>query len=501
MTPTRPSLRREPQAIALMRLRLLSLAALLVLSPLALAQEKSSAARPSFAEVADKLKDSVVTISTAAAPQEAPTVAGKPNKKGEDGQPFHEFFEEFFGRSPDGLPQHITSVGSGFVIDAEGYIVTNNHVVEGGGEIYVDFHDGTRLKVEKVVGRDVKTDITVLKVSPKEGEPLSAVTFGDSGAMRVGDWVMAVGNPFGLGGTVTVGILSATGRDINSGPYDEYLQTDAAINRGNSGGPLFNGLGEVIGINTAIISPTGGSIGLGFAVPSNVAKRVVDHLRLYGETRRGWIGVRVQSINEDLAGSLGLDRPRGALIADVSEDGPAKAAGLAEGDVILAYAGTEVRSSRQLPRLVAQSSVDEDVDVEVLRGGARKTLKVKVGLLDETAAAVTAKAPKPETSPDLPQKKPMNGLTVLPLTDALRAAYSLAPGLEGVVVTAVETGGAAGSGLAPGDVILEAAHQKVRTLEEFEARLASLKLLERRTALLTIAKRDGAVTFVDVDLD
>lgn len=488
----------------LLRAAVVSLPMLAPAVALAQAQAQASiAGHPSFAGIADSLKDAVVTISTAAPESEDESaVAGKPDgqdKKNGGEQPFHEFFEEFFDKSPEGMPQHITSVGSGFVVDPQGFVVTNNHVVEGGGDVYVNFNDGSRLKVEKIVGRDVKTDLTLLKVAPKSGQPLKAVAFGDSSAMRVGDWVMAVGNPFGLGGTVTVGILSATGRDINSGPYDEYLQTDAAINRGNSGGPLFNGRGQVIGVNTAIISPTGGSIGLGFAVPSNIAARVVEQLRLYGETRRGWIGLRIQSLNEDIAAGLGLERPEGALVASVSNGGPAELAGISEGDVILSFAGASVRSSRQLPRLVAQSPVDQEVEVQVLRKGERKTLKVKVALLDEKGPNPSAQTPQ-SSIPDLPQKKPMKGIIISPLTDELREVYSLDPSLEGVVVTAVDRAGAA-FGVAPGDVIVEAAHQKVRTLDEFESRVASLKSQERRSALLTVAKHAGAITFVDVELE
>ena len=244
----------------------------------------------------------------------------------------------------------------------------------------------TELKVDKILGRDLKTDITLLKVTPKPGKPLKAAAFGNSAKMRVGDWVLAIGNPFGLNGTVTAGILSGTGRDINAGPYDEFLQTDASINRGNSGGPLFNAKGEVIGINTAIFSPTGGSIGLGFAIPSNTARRVVDQLQLYGETRWGFIGVRVQSVSDDLAGDLGLSHAEGALIARVDRGGPAAQAGLEEGDVILSFGGLPIRHSRQLPRVVAQMPIGEGVAAEVSRHGEKKSLTIKIARLDEKSA-------------------------------------------------------------------------------------------------------------------
>jgi serine protease Do len=482
-------------------------AVLLVSAPVP-ARDSATAGYPSFAEIAGDLKDAVVTISTSS-PQEPETglTPRAPKKsqqeQAEPSQPFEEFFQDFFGGGEGGTSGQVTSVGSGFVIDETGLIVTNNHVVEGGGEIYINFADGSRLKVEKIVGRDVKTDLTLLKVTPKDGKVLKSVRFGDSAAVRVGDWVMAVGNPFGLGGTVTVGILSATGRDINAGPYDEFLQTDAAINRGNSGGPLFNARGEVIGVNTAIISPTGGSIGLGFAVPSNTAKRVVDHLQRYGETRRGWIGVRVQSLNDDIASSLNLAKPEGALVASVEKGGPAEQAGFAEGDVIVTYAGAPVRSSRMLPRLVAQSNVEDEIEVQVLRAGERKALKVRVGQLAETGVEVAGAAPSPSgdipAAPEKPKRQSMKGVDVSPLTDRLRASFALDPQIEGVVVTVVS--GAHGTELAPGDVIVEAAHQKVRTLEEFEARLDTLRSMRRDSALLTVSKRSGPVSFVTVELN
>ncbi len=262
-------------------------------------------------------------------------------------------------------------------------IVTNNHVIEGGNEIYVILRDGTELKVDKIIGRDTKTDLTLLKVTPAPDKPLTAVTFGDSKKIRVGDWVIAIGNPFGLNGTVTAGILSGIDRDINAGPYDEFLQTDAPINRGNSGGPLFNASGEVIGVNTAIFSPSGGSIGLGFAIPSNRARQIVDQLQRFGETHFGTIGVRIQSVSEDIAPNLGLERPNGALIARVDKGSPAEAAGLAEGDVVLAVSGAPIRHARQLPRVVAQSGIGDEIEVAISRKGERKTLKVKVALLND----------------------------------------------------------------------------------------------------------------------
>jgi phosphatidylserine decarboxylase precursor-related protein len=270
----------------------------------------------------------------------------------------------------------VSSLGSGFVIDGnEGLVVTNNHVIDGADEIIISFHDGSKLKVDKVMGRDSKTDIALLKVTPKK--PLVSVAFGSSGAMKVGDWVMAIGNPFDLGGSVTVGIISAKARDINAGPYDDFLQTDAAINKGNSGGPLFNMDGQVIGVNTAIISPTGGSIGIGFAVPADTVTGVVTQIKEFGEVRRGWLGVKIQSISEDIGESLGVPESMGALVAGVTPDSPAAKAGLEAGDVILKFDGKDVSTMRGLPKIVAQTPIGKTVEVEVLRQGQRKTLSAE----------------------------------------------------------------------------------------------------------------------------
>jgi serine protease Do len=370
-------------------LRLVILAATILTAPEAFAFE--AAGRPTFADVAERVRDSVVTVAAAVIDKRA---TASLRKKGDPGnadageppQSYDGFTPERPKRKPGEPVRQFTSVGSGFIIDPSGLIVTNNHVIEGGSEVYVILTDGTELKVDKIIGRDSKTDLTLLKVAPQPGKPLKAAAFGDSKSIRVGDWVIAIGNPFGLNGTVTAGIVSGTGRDINAGPYDEFLQTDAAINRGNSGGPLFNASGEVIGVNTAIFSPSGGSIGLGFAIPSNTARRVIDQLQRYGETHFGTIGVRIQSVSDDIAPNLGLERANGALIARVDRGGAAEAAGLAEGDVILAFGGSPIRNARQLPRLVAQSGVGDEVDVAISRNGERKMLKVKIARLEDKPA-------------------------------------------------------------------------------------------------------------------
>ncbi len=299
------------------------------------------------------------------------------------GSPFRDFFEDLFKDQPgggDGDPstptRKVNSLGSGFVVDPAGIIITNNHVIEDADEIEVNLSDGSKLKAE-LKGRDGKTDLAVLKVKPPH--PLTAVTFGNSDSIRVGDWVMAIGNPFGLGGSVTLGIVSARNRNINSGPYDDFIQTDAAINRGNSGGPLFNMAGEVVGINTAIISPSGGSIGIGFSIPSNTARRVIDQLVAFGETRRGWLGVKIQEVTDDLAKSLKLDMARGALVADVTPTGPAEKAGIKPGDVVVKFDNKPVHEMRDLPRIVADTPVGTKVAIEVLRKGNPMTFTVELG--------------------------------------------------------------------------------------------------------------------------
>ncbi len=405
-------------------------------------------------------------------------------------------FEDFSPLRPKQGPaqpaRQFTSIGSGFVIDPSGLIVTNNHVIEGGNAIYVILSDGSELRVDKVIGRDPKTDITLLKVTPKASKPLQAVSFGDSGRMRVGDWVIAIGNPFGLNGTVTAGIISGRGRDINAGPYDDFLQTDASINRGNSGGPLFNALGEVIGINTAIFSPSGGSIGLGFAIPSNTAQRIVDQLKRYGETRWGWIGVRLQTPSDDLANGFHLASAEGALIARIDKGSPADMGGLQEGDLVLSFAGAEVKHARQLPRIVAQAPIGEEADVVVLRGGARKILKVKVGLLEE---------PRGPAALSSPHGKPKHHkISFQSLSDETRERFSLGRDAEGALVTGLEVQQAANAGLRPGDLIIEAAHQRVRSSEDLAERLAELERMSRTEALLTIQDRDGGIRFATLPL-
>jgi serine protease Do len=324
-----------------------------------------------IADVAEKVINAVVNISTSQS-VENKNSAAPPSLP--PGSPFEEFFDEFFknrrGQQGDNnqnrpnTPRRVNSLGSGFIIDPSGIVVTNNHVIADADEVTVILNDGSRLKAE-ILGRDTKVDLALLRVKPEK--PLTSVQFGDSERLRLGEWVVAIGNPFSLGGTVTAGIVSARNRDINSGPYDNYIQTDAAINRGNSGGPLFNLEGEVIGINTAIISPSGGSIGIGFAVPSKTAVAVIDQLRQFGETRRGWLGVRIQQVTDDIADSLNIKPARGALVAGIDEKGPAKPAGIEAGDVIIKFDGKDIKEMKDLPRIVADTPVGKDVDVTIVR--------------------------------------------------------------------------------------------------------------------------------------
>jgi len=465
---------------------------------LAIAEPRIAAAHgpDSVPDLAESLLDAVVNISTA---QNVTAQRSVPRPQVPEGSPFQEFFDEFFNRqerSPD-RPRRVQSLGSGFVLDGvEGIIVTNNHVIEGADEINVNFNDGTKLPAE-VIGTDPKTDIAVLKVEPDA--PLRAVSFGASEKMRVGEWVMAIGNPFGLGGTVTTGIVSARNRDINSGPYDNYLQTDASINRGNSGGPLFNAAGEVIGINTAIISPSGGSIGIGFAIPSSIATNVIDQLIEFGETRRGWLGVRIQEVTDEIAESLGMDAAEGALVAGITEGGPAEASGLEAGDVILEFNGQRVPEMRDLPRMVADTPVGEEVDVIVLRKGEEVIVKVTLGRLEEADAADADGTTAPDD--EAPAATSMMGMTLAPMSDELRQQYSISEEVEGVVVTAVEEGSdAAEKRIGAGDVVVEVAQEAVSTPADIRTRIEELKEDDRRLALLLISNAQGEVRFIPLPI-
>ena len=473
----------------------------------------------SIADLAEGLLDAVVNISTS---QSVKDTGAGPQPQIQEGSPFQEFFEDFFdGQGNQNSNQKVSSLGSGFVIDPSGYVVTNNHVIEGADDIEVIFPNGSKLKA-KLVGTDTKTDLSVLKVEPKA--PLKAVRFGNSRQMRIGDWVMAIGNPFGLGGSVTLGIISARGRNINAGPYDNFIQTDAAINKGNSGGPLFNMRGEVIGINTAIISPSGGSIGIGFAVPTELAENIVHQLIEFGETRRGWLGVRIQPVTEDVASSLGLDKARGALVSGVVNGGPIQNGEIKSGDVILTFDGQPVNEMRDLPRIVAESPVGKAVDVLVLRDGKQQTVKVTLGRLEDTAEEDDDKD-QPAAQPpqgqqgnnQAPQSKPpadqkgqtgqqepstLFGMTLAPLDEARRKSFSIVESVEGVVVTAIEPNSpAAQKGLKVGEVIVEVAQDFVENPSDVSKRINMLKAEGRRNAHVMVSDASGNLRFIALPLE
>jgi serine protease Do len=463
----------------------------LLASALMLLLAVQAQARPdSFADLADKISPSVVNITTST------TVAAGtgPNPIVPEGSPFEEFFREFQDRNRgDGdRPRRSSALGSGFVISEDGYIVTNNHVIESADEITIEFFSGETL-VATVIGTDPNTDIALLKV--EADEPLPFVSFGDSDTARVGDWVVAMGNPLGQGFSVSAGIVSARNRAL-SGSYDDYIQTDAAINRGNSGGPLFNMDGQVIGVNTAILSPNGGSIGIGFSMASNVVTRVVDQLREFGETRRGWLGVRIQDVTDDVAEAMGLEQTAGALVTDVPE-GPGREAGILQGDVIMSFDGVDVEDTRGLVRQVGNTEVGKAVRVMVWREGRTETLMVTLGRREEAEGAVPAAQPGPE--PDAPTE--MMGLTLQPLTDELRSQLDLPAGSAGLVVADVdETSEAFEKGMRAGDLITEAGQQRVETVTDLTDRVDEAREAGRRSILLLV-RRAGDPRFVALSLE
>src|SRR5271170_7554795 len=455
-----------------------------------------------IADVAEQVIDAVVNISTS---QRVDAKLGNmPDLP--PGSPMEEFFEEFFknrrgqGGQGDQTPRRVNSLGSGFIIDPAGYVVTNNHVIADADEISVILNDGTKLTAE-LVGKDSKSDLALLRVH--SDKPLKAVKFGDSDKLRLGEWVIAIGNPFSLGGTVTAGIVSARNRDINSGPYDNYIQTDAAINRGNSGGPLFNLNGEVIGVNTAIISPSGGSIGIGFAVPSASAVAVIDQLRQYGETRRGWLGVRIQQVTDDIAESLNIKPARGALVAGVDDRGPAKPGGIEPGDVVVKFDGHDVKEMHDLPRIVADTPVGKEVDVVVIRKGKEETHKVKIGRLEDGEKQAAADSKKDAATAEKSVVQKTLGLELSSLSDDLRKKFKVRENVKGVLVTAVDPSVASSAPdkrLAPGDVILEVQYQAVANPADMQKRVDLLKTQGKKVAVLLVSNANGETRFVALSL-
>lgn len=455
---------------------------------------QAQGAPDTFADLAEMVSPSVVNITTssivATATDRTPMVP--------EGSPFEEFFRDFMDRNGQGggadRPRRSEALGSGFVISEDGYIVTNNHVIEGADEINIEFFDGKQLAAQ-LVGTDPKTDIAVLKVT---ADDLPYVAFGDSDEMRVGDWVMAMGNPLGQGFSVSAGIVSARGREL-SGTYDDFLQTDAAINKGNSGGPLFNLDGDVVGVNTAILSPSGGSIGIGFSMASNVVIKVVDQLREFGETRRGWLGVKIQDVTPDVAEAMNLSVEAGALITDVPE-GPARDAGLLSGDVIITFNGQDISDVRDLTRTVADSPIGQEVPVVVLRGGDEVTVPVNLGRREEAEGDVQPASSDAPDAPDTPQEVQLLGLTVQPMTDEIAKSLNLPAGSEGLVIMDVDAASdAAGKGLAAGDVVVEAGQQKVTSLEDLQARITAASD-EGRQSILLLIRREGNPRFVALSL-
>ena len=456
-------------------------------------------AMPSFADVAERVSPAVVNVTVVAG--ETTPARGPRNRPAlPEGVPMDEFFRRFFEQpgsppgSPHGAPggHRMQGAGSGFIVDAAGFVVTNNHVVDGANDITVTLNDGTKHKA-KVLGTDEKTDLALLKIDA--GRPLPFVDLADSRSTRVGDWVVAVGNPFGLGGSVTAGIVSARGRDINSGPYDDYLQIDAPINRGNSGGPLFDAYGRVIGVNTAIYSPTGGNVGIGFAIPAETVKTVVAQLREGGRVERGWLGLQIQPVTEDMAKAMGLEGTSGVLVADVLTDGPAAGSGLEPGDVILKAGGQSMKDYKDLPKLVAATKAGTQMKLEVLRAGKPVEVTLKVGAMpgSETLAKVDGK--------DAGGGQPQLGLALAPLTPEVRQQLDLPAGARGVYVARVQPGSPADeAGIEAGTIISMVGGQPVSTPAQVtEAVRAAAN--EKRGAVMLRVEKDGRPMFVAVPFE
>ena len=462
----------------------------------------SSIEQPDFSEMADELIPSVVSVSVIISRE---TVNQPRAPQFPPGSPFEDFFKDFFERR--GLPRqntppqrprrNQTAQGSGFIIDDKGLIVTNNHVIAGASSITVVLHDGKTLQA-KLIGTDAKTDLALLEV--KTDIKLKAVNWGNSDEVKVGNWAMAIGNPFGLVNTVTVGIVSARARDINAGPFDDFIQTDASINRGNSGGPLFNLKGQVIGVNTAIYSPSGGSVGIGFAIPSALAENIVEQLEEHGRTIRGWLGVRIQTVTEDLALSLGLDRPYGALVASVIPNSPAEKAGIKPGDVILDFNDSEVTEMRKLPRLVAETKVNSRSNITIWRNEKKKSLKVVIAEMKEEETE--AKESKDKTDAETLQSDYFKqlGITLSSITQDVRMRQNIPENVSGLLVTKVEQNTDAEiKGIRPGDIIQEVNQVSVNDISSFRKIINSLK--GSKKGVLLLVNRQGNINFVALKLN
>jgi serine protease Do len=476
------------------RLAPVLLAALALLVPVEAPVAMARPAPDSFADLADQLLPTVVNIATTETLKAGSADATLPDLP--PGSPLQDLFKDYLEKNK-GKPRHVAALGSGFIIDPAGWIVTNNHVIDGADSITVTLNDGTTLPAT-LVARDEKTDLALVRVHPKT--PLPAAHFGDSDHARVGDWVIAIGNPFGLGSSVTAGIVSARNRDIAAGPYDDFIQTDAPINRGNSGGPLFDMDGKVIGIASAIYSPSGGSVGVGFAIPSNMAQEVISQLRQYGAARRGWMGVRIQPMTGDIADSLGVASHEGALVAEVTPSGPAARAGVQNGDVITGFDGKPVPDSRTLPRMVAETPVGKTVNIEVLRNGHRQNLQMTIAKLDDSSEARASENAANPATPKAETKLSRLGFALAPLDQQSRAKYKLADGVKGVVITDVDPDSPAGENdVRAGDVIVQVQNDAVTTPDEVSRHIEA-DVKSGRKAVLLLVNRDGQLAYVAIRL-
>ena len=473
--------------------------AVMVASATLLSPAAARSAPESFSPLVEKLIPAVVNIST--------TQKVSANEMGGQMLPFPEMpqgpgleeFRDFMERfgNPGGKPgakeQEVFSLGSGFIIDASGFVVTNHHVIAKSEDITVILSDNTKLKAT-VVGSDSKTDLALLKVTAEK--PLPFVSFGNSDDTKVGDWVIAIGNPFGLGGSVSAGIVSARQRNINAGPFDDFIQTDAAINRGNSGGPLFNIKGEVIGINSAIFSPSGGNVGIGFAVPSGLASPIIKQLKEFGRTQRGWLGVKIQEVTDEMAESLGLGKARGALVLDVTAESPAGKAGIKAGDVITKFDGADIKEMRVLPRRVAETKIGREVEVEVWRAGKNLKMNITVAELDESEEAVATDAPAEGRPKGAGKTLEVMGIEVAALNDSLRQQYGLSEKTKGLLVISVKPESAAAKqDIREGDMVIQVGEQLTENPEDFDAAIQSVRKAGRKNALVRI-EREGESVFI-----
>ncbi len=466
-------------------------------TPPASAQIKEININNGFSDLVKAVKPAVVNIATTSRSKSEygnTPHFGKRNTAPELEEFMKRFFgdqffnKQFGGESPSTRETH--ALGSGFIVSEDGIVVTNHHVIEGADEIEVVFQDGKRYPA-KLKGSDKKTDIAVLQIDAKH--PLPYVSFGDSDTAEVGDWVVAIGNPFGLGGSVSVGVVSARGRDIQSGPYDDFIQIDAPINRGNSGGPLFNTKGEVIGVNSAIYSPTGGSVGIGFSIPSVLVKNIVTQLTDTGIVERGWLGVQIQTVSDEIAEGLGLEEAYGALVSQVIDDSPAKRAGIQVGDVITSYDNQRVDEMRDLPRLVANTVAESEVELKIWRNEVEKTIDVVISENNDGAQQAKSGA-------DAPASEDKLGLALQPLNNELRKQYSVQTETEGVIITDIDPSSeAANRGVRVGDVILKVGRNNVSKVSEIDNAIQAA-LDDNKTSLLLLIEREGQVLFVAIPL-